>query len=378
MACGLRSMRESPPMTSIYDQVLSFIRSPDPNRFESVALDVFRYQFERIAPYRDYCLSLGVTAQTVESLDRVPTVSTVSFKYAELRDGPAERVFMTSGTSIGRDERGRHFVPRLDIYRTSAMTHIAPMLFRDRRRMPILAIHPIAERMPESSLGQMISWCIEDFGTERSVCVANPQGLEIERALEFLESAQRSTEPVCILGTTAAAGALFEALRAEAKPIRLPAMSRLMDTGGAKGQANPLDAAEVVEMAARWLGIESSMVINEYGMTEMCSQFYDATRFNSAHDEPPGKRLKIGPAWLRATARDPVTLAPLPSGSIGLMSYFDLANVGSVSALLTEDLGSVERDGVRLIGRAPASEARGCALGIEQFRRQAEKRSAGA
>jgi hypothetical protein len=365
-------------MTSIYDQVLSFIRNPEPERFESVALDVFRYQFERIAPYRNYCLSQGVTAQTVKSLDCVPPISTVSFKYAELRNGPVERVFMTSGTSVGRDERGRHFVPRLDVYRASAMAHIARMLFPDQRRMPILAIHPVAQRMPESSLGQMISWCVEDFGTERSVCTSTAQGLEIERACEFLRVAERAAEPVCILGTTAAAAALFETLEAAATPVKLPAMSRLMDTGGAKGQANPLDAAGVVAMAQRWLGIEPSMVINEYGMTEMCSQFYDATRFNSVHEEPPGKRMKIGPAWLRATARDPVTLAPLPAGRVGLMSYFDLANVGSVSALLTEDLGSVERDGIRLVGRAPASEARGCALGIEQFRRQSEKRSAGA
>jgi hypothetical protein len=111
-------------------------------------------------------------------------------------------------------------------------------------------------------------------------------------------------------------------------------------------------------------------VINEYGMTEMCSQFYDATRFNSAFDAPPGARLKLGPPWVRATALDPVTLAPVENGRLGLLSYFDLANVGSVSALLTEDLGTVERGGIHIIGRTPASEARGCALGIAQFRPQ--------
>ncbi|HXR24928.1 MAG TPA: hypothetical protein VN742_06175 [Candidatus Binataceae bacterium] len=354
-------------MTSIFDEVLSFVRSPEPERFEHLALKVFRYQFDRIAPYREYCLSIGVAAEAVRSLDQVPPVSTVAFKYAELSGGPAERIFLTSGTSVGRSERGRHFVPRLEIYRASAMAHIGRMLFADNRRMPILAIHPTAERMPESSLGQMISWCIEDFGTETSVCAATPQGLEIVRAREFLEAAEHAGEPVGILGTTAACSALFETLRSDGKRIKLPARSRLMDTGGAKGQAQPLDAAAVAELAARWLGIEPALVINEYGMTEMCSQFYDATRFNSAFDAPPGERLKLGPPWVRATALDPVTLAPVENGRLGLLSYFDLANVGSVSALLTEDLGTVERGGIRIIGRTPASEARGCALGIAQF-----------
>jgi len=357
-------------MTSIFDQVLSFIQNPEPDHFEDLAIEVFRYQFGRIAPYRDYCLNIGVDAETVRSLDQIPPVSTVAFKYAELRNEPVERVFMTSGTSIGLSERGRHFVPRLEIYRASAMAHIGPMLFPERRRMPILAIHPVAERMPESSLGQMISWCIEDFGTERSLCAATPQGVELVRAREFLDTAERAGEPVCILGTTAAASALFDSLRADHQPVRLPARSRLMDTGGPKGQANPLDAVAVAELAARWLGIDPALVINEYGMTEMCSQFYDATRFNSAFDAPPGERLKIGPAWLHAAALDPITLTPVQDGRVGVLSYFDLANVGSVSALLTEDLGTVERGGVRILGRTPASEPRGCALGIAQFRSQ--------
>jgi hypothetical protein len=63
-----------------------------------------------------------------------------------------------------------------------------------------------------------------------------------------------------------------------------------------------------------------------------------------------------------------VTLRPLKAGQTGLLSFFDLANAGSVSALLTEDLGNVAADGtVRIFGRVLASDPRGCALVIEQF-----------
>src|SRR5208337_515445 len=78
-------------------------------------------------------------------------------------------------------------------------------------------------------------------------------------------------------------------------------------------------------------------------------------------------RLKIPPPWLRVTARDPVTLRPMPDGEIGLLTFFDLANAGSVSAVMTEDLGWVEQGRVRVLGRVAGGEARGCALGISQF-----------
>jgi hypothetical protein len=102
-------------------------------------------------------------------------------------------------------------------------------------------------------------------------------------------------------------------------------------------------------------------------MTEMCSQLYDATSFNSDSELPPGHRLKLAPPWLRAVALDPATLTPVIDGQIGLLSFFDLANVGSVSALVTEDFGIVRDGAIAILGRATAADARGCALAIEQF-----------
>lgn len=352
---------------SIYTQVLAFIRRADPGGLKALALEVFRHQFEAVIPYRDYCLSLGVSPAGVKSLDAVPAVSTIAFKYAELTGAPAERVFVTSGTIAGQSERGRHFIPQLEIYRVSALAHASRMLFPDGQRMRMLALHPTADLMPQSSLAQMLTWLIEEFGSGPILCAATAGAIDLDAAAEFLRRAERERGPVCILATTAALGALLSTLRSGGVRLRLARGSRLMDTGGPKGQETPLRAQEVVALAAQTMGIDPALVINEYGMTEMCSQLYDATAFNSSRSEPPERRVKLAPPWLRARALDPVTLAPLGEGEVGLLWYFDLANVGSVSALLTEDLGAVERGAVRIIGRAEAGEARGCALGIEQF-----------
>jgi hypothetical protein len=352
----------------LYDQVLSFIAEPRAERFEPLALEVFRHQFNAVPAYREYCISLAVSPAQVTSIDQIPAVSTLAFKFARLARAEQDdgaRVFLTSGTTIG-GERGRHVVPRPEIYRASALAHMRRMLFADGARMRVLALHPTAERMPESSLSQMISWCVEEFAT-RSECAADRQGVDARAAVEFIRAAQRDAAAVCILGTTASLGAVFSHLERHAAVLKLSAGSRLMDTGGAKGQATPMDAAAVCARAEKLLGIAPAMVINEYGMTELCSQLYDATAFNSDDASTVERRVKIAPPWMRAAAVDPVTLAPVARGEIGMLRFFDLANVGSVSAVLTEDFGIVDGDRVRVMGRAGVAEPRGCALAIAEF-----------
>ncbi len=361
---------------SIYEQVLTFIRRPEPESFERLALEVFRHQFATVDAYRRYCEGRGVDPGAVRSVDDAPAVSNIAFKYAELAiDGaarsPDAAFFLTSGTTQGRERRGRHIVARPEIYRASAIAHLRTMLFPDARRMAILAMHPTADAMPESSLAAMVSWCIEEFATRTHLAAGSRDRVDVAAAAAFLRDCQARREPVCILGTTAAFAALFSMLRNEGIRLRLAPGSRMMDTGGAKGQAVPMQSSEVIALAGESFAIAPAMVINEYGMTELCSQLYDATAFNcpgeSNTQELTKDRYKIPPPWLRVTARDPITLKPMPDGEIGLLTFFDLANAASVSAVMTEDLGWIERGRVRLLGRVAGGEARGCALGIRQF-----------
>jgi hypothetical protein len=357
---------------SIYEQVLTFIHRPEDKSFERIALEVFRHQFETVGAYRRYCVERGAEPDSIRSVDEIPAVSNVAFKYAELAaagaaQAPDAATFLTSGTTQGRERRGRHIVARPDIYRASAIAHLRTMLFPDARRMAFLAMHPMAEAMPESSLSAMISWSVEEFATGAHLAAASRDKVEVAGAIAFLGECEARREPVCIMGTTAAFAALFSALSGGGMKLRLAPGSRMMDTGGAKGQVVPMPASEVIARAGETLGIAPAMVINEYGMTELCSQLYDATSFNCAGVSDGQERFKIPPQWLRVTARDPVTLRPLADGEIGLLTFFDLANVGSVSAVMTEDLGFVERGRVRVLGRLAGGEVRGCALGIGQF-----------
>src|SRR6202030_437097 len=163
-------------MLSIYDQVLAFIAAPDAAAFEDLALKIFRHQAATVPAYREHCRAIGRSPDSVNHVEDIPPVSTLAFKSVRLAkwgSTPEEKIFLTSGTTIGSNERGMHVVTHPDIYRASALAHLKKMLFPDHRRMPVLAMHPTVDRMPESSLSQMITWCIEEFGAGRCDCVAD-------------------------------------------------------------------------------------------------------------------------------------------------------------------------------------------------------------
>jgi Acyl-protein synthetase, LuxE len=81
-----------------------------------------------------------------------------------------------------------------------------------------------------------------------------------------------------------------------------------------------------------------------------------------------GRRL-VPPPWVRTRVLQPETLEECPEGTVGLLCHLDLANVGSVAAVLTEDIGVRVGDGFVLSGRAPGSDARGCSLVMEEIMR---------
>jgi hypothetical protein len=75
----------------------------------------------------------------------------------------------------------------------------------------------------------------------------------------------------------------------------------------------------------------------------------------------------VGPAWVRTRVVDPDTLEPVSPGSTGLLQHFDVANTGSVMAIQTEDMGVVEGEGFRLLGRATGAPPRGCSIAMDEL-----------
>jgi Acyl-protein synthetase, LuxE len=326
--------------------------------FDDWALRVFAHQFAHNAPYRAFCLRRGVTPGTLAAWEDVPPVPTAAFRITDLVCGPAQAIFHTSGTTAGSDSHGRHLVPHLDLYRASALVTFARFLLPDRARLPALFLLPPPPQRPDSSLVHMCAWVGEELATGAE-WFAGPDGLDVARLVERLRVAEASGEAVLLAGPTAGFVRLFDG----APAFRLGPGSRLMDTGGSKGMPRPLSRAGFLRACWTQLGIAGYFCVNEYGMTELCSQRYEsALRDRFAGRSLDARRL-VAPPWLRTRVLDPDTLAPVPAGETGLLCHHDLANAGSVSAVLTEDLGrSVAGDGIEIVGRVPGAPPRGCGM----------------
>jgi hypothetical protein len=330
---------------------LRFIREPEDDRFEALALEIFDFQMARNEPYRRYCEYRG--SPRPRSWSDIPPLPTRAFKEFDLWTAPPERTFLTSGTTLGSQKRGRHGLPSLDLYATAWEPVFRDHVLPDRDRMRILSLIPSESELPESSLSYMAARILERFGTPESCVAMGKAGLRFD----MIGGALRASEPLLLLGTSLAMAALLETLPSS---VRLPEGSRIMDTGGFKGRARETERGELLHYYQKRLGISPDRVVGEYGMTELCSQFYE-TRLSQ-----PRRRF-AGPSWVRTCAMDPETLKPLPFGERGLLAHWDLANAWTVLAVLTEDVGVVHEDGFELEGRAPGSELRGCSLATEEL-----------
>jgi len=139
-----------------------------------------------------------------------------------------------------------------------------------------------------------------------------------------------------------------------------------MDTGGAKGTRVDLRRDHIAAAFHRVLGIPRTHLVNEYGMAELGSQFYQDTLLSTEERRATRPGFTI-PPWVRTRVLDPETMREVPDGKPGLLVHYDLANLDVPLAIQTEDLGA--RIGGRLLleGRLPDAEHRGCSLPFEQF-----------
>lgn len=339
----------------------------DDPEFGALALRVFAHQFERNDPYRAYCLRRGETPDSISDWTEIPAVPTDAFRSAALVCGGPEgavAAFRTSGTTEGAERRGTHYFPDLALYDAALLAGFRAHLLPDDARLPILSLIPPPSEAPDSSLSHMLGQVVEKVGGEGSRFVVGAGGLGVEAAIAWLRGAERGQEPVLVAGTSFAFVHLLDAMRERGETIRLPAGSRGMDTGGFKGRSREVSREELYAGLAAGLGIPVEWWVNEYGMTEMSSQFYDG---EAGRAGAVAGRVHRGPAWVRTRAYDPETLAPVADGEVGVLRHWDLANLGSIMVLQTSDLGRVVPGGFQLLGRARGAEARGCSIAMDEL-----------
>ena len=99
--------------------IATFMRTGEGD-FESLALELFAYQWEKNLPYQSWCRAQDITPQKIRQWQEIPAVPIAAFKSAELVTFPVGQAavqFQSSGTT--RHVRSRHFLKTLTYYETS-------------------------------------------------------------------------------------------------------------------------------------------------------------------------------------------------------------------------------------------------------------------
>lgn len=349
---------------AIVHALLAFIAQGgcDDAQFDAMALRLFAYQHANNAAYRRFCQLRGATPRTVKSWRDVPALPISAFKEATLSCAPvdrAERVFMTSGTTRG-DVKGRHYHPTIAVWDASMASHFARRFMQGDARLPMAILFPDEQAMPNSSLAHYLALAAQRFGTQDSAWFLGAQGLDVDGLAAWLRRHEQAGTPCAVLGASWSFVHLMDALLERGLTFRLPAGSRILDTGGYKGQSRELALEAFYAGLQASFGVPRTRCINMYGMTELSTQLYD-----DGNAVVPS--VKSGPHWLRSRLVDPLTGREVPRGERGVLVHCDLASFNSVTAILTEDVGIAVDGGFQLLGRAEGAQAKGCSLAVEEF-----------
>ncbi len=311
------------------------IRNFDGSDFESLALDVFRFQYEHVPVYKDYCDFLGRINPS--ALEEIPFLPIRFFKSQRVlaKDLEPEVEFKSSGTG---GERSSHFVASADLYRHT-FRKIYHLQIGDPKDQVILALLPNYLEQGESSLVYMVDHLIQDSESHLSGFFLN----EYDELIERYNEAIKIGKNVVVFGVSYALLDL-----ANKKPNLSEAI--IIETGGMKGRRKEMTKVELHH--ALKVGLHCDHISSEYGMTELLSQGY--SRKDGLFE--PGSTMKI----LIREVNDPFKY--IPNAKTGGINIIDLANLYSCSFIETQDLGKLHENGFEIMGRFDHSDLRGCNL----------------
>jgi len=307
-----------------------YLKEGQSEEFRSFREAAISFQREHSAVYRKF---KGYTYLPVEAFKRAPVCT---FDPRE-----AQRVFESSGTGTG--VTSKHYVKDISIYHSS-VEYGFNLAFGDEAAIILGHLPRYAEK---SSLVHMVEHLVETRGGAGSTLF-----LEDMSVLNgAVESSSKTGTRLILFG---AAFGLLDLI--ESIDIPLPANAVVVETGGMKTHRREVSRRELHARLADGFSLPTSSVTSEYGMCELMSQLY--MREDGLFYPPP---------WMEVDILDPSDpLRRMPPTEEGVLAIFDLANIYSVSAILTQDRASVHGDGIKIHGRLTGAELRGCNFLLER------------
>ncbi|MCK8479277.1 acyl transferase [Psychroserpens algicola] len=308
--------------------------------FNTVALDVFKFQFDNNPVYRSFCDLLYKHPSDIKRVEDIPFLPIQFFKSHQVlsSSAPVEVTFSSSGTTGAITSK--HHVTDLSVYEQS-FRRAFHQFYGNINDYVILALLPNYLERQGSSLVYMVDNMIQQSGHPESGFYLN----DLDALKTQLITLDTEGKKVLLIGVSFALLDLVELQQFQLKN------TIIMETGGMKGRRKELVRDELHDILKSGFGV--SQIHSEYGMTELLSQAYSLGN----------GRFKC-PNWMRILTRDPEDALSLQHiNKTGGINVIDLANINSCSFIATQDLGRVYDDrSFEIIGRFDASDIRGCNL----------------
>ncbi|MBR5333433.1 MAG: acyltransferase [Alistipes sp.] len=304
----------------------------------AAALEVFHFQAEHCAPYKQYIELLGIDPQEVKSLEQIPFLPIELFKTHDIYcgDHAPEKIFTSSNT--GSTVASRHMMSRLKVYEQAFFSSFE-QFYGDVKDWSIYGLLPNYLQREGSSLVYMV---------DRMIARSGSGGFYLDEYEKMLADMAADPKPKILLGVSYALWDLAEQYA--------PKLTNtiVMETGGMKGKREELPKAEFHKILTQAFGVEK--IHSEYGMAELTSQGYSA-----------GDGIFRAPAWMRVIIRDVNNpLQTLPAPARGAVNIIDLMNLSSCAFIATQDVGRAFADGSFAIdGRLSGADIRGCNLLVQ-------------
>jgi Acyl-protein synthetase, LuxE len=307
--------------------------------FESLALEIFQFQYAENPVYSAYTDALRIKPSTVDSITKIPFLPVRFFKSHDVKTGLFEpaAIFESSGTTGSINSR--HFVKNLDLYKESFVKSFE-QFYGNVQEWCIIGLLPSYLERDNSSLVYMMDDLVKSSGHPQSGFYLN----ELENLSGVLSALEKAGQKTLLLGVTYA---LLDFAEKFPQPLQHIYMA---ETGGMKGRRKELIRQEVHEILCNAFGVTA--VHSEYGMTELLSQAWSK-----------GEGIFKCPPWMKILLRDEEDPFLIKQSGAGTINVIDLANVYSCSFIATDDAAKLAADGsFEVIGRVDGSDLRGCSL----------------
>lgn len=308
--------------------------------FRDIFANVLNHQQQLNPIYGRYCKSLPEV--------QIPFLPVEAFKHGVVTAFPPEEavcVFESSGT--GRMVKARHYIKDLRLYEASILHHFNHVFSAEEITLMAHLPH-YADNSKSSSLVYMVDYLIRARGNTASALFLD----DIDRLWQGIDKHKEGQGMFILFG---AAFGLLNLL--ETTSFKLPADAIVIETGGMKTYRKEISRADLHQQLADGFGLPMKQIWSEYGMCELLSQCY--TRGDAVFYPPP---------WMRFYIVDPENpFKTLPEGTPGALALIDLANLYTVSALLTQDKAIQQGNGFELLGRLSGAELRGCNFLVEDL-----------